>query len=122
MHGKKIKDRYEVPLSIVLFFLILFWLSKYELFILLAFAVGILSLLSRSLAYLITHSWQKLIKALGFVNAHVLLTLIFYILLLPIALIYRWRNKDSLNLKSGKASYYTDRDHKYTPADLENPW
>lgn len=84
--------------------------------------LGLLPLLSKRLARIITKAWQRLMAAIGFVNAHVLLTLIFFIVLVPISFLYRLLKKDPLQLKRGGDSYFQERNHQYEAKDLENPW
>lgn len=115
-------SKHEIPLSIVIFMLIIFFLSKNSIFITVAFVIGLLSLLSDKISYYISWVWQRILRVIGFINAHILLGLVFFVVLLPISLLYRIMNKDSLNLKAGKKSYYLDRDHLYTAKDIENPW
>lgn len=120
---------YEVLLSIVLFLLILFLifrtnhagLSNYFLYG--AMGLGIASLISKSFATLLTKAWEKLLAGIGFVNSRILLSLIFFVVLLPIALLARIFRKDSLlQLKKNDKSYFTERNHTYEGKDLENTW
>jgi len=119
---KKSLNKYEVPLSIVLFFLIVFLLSKQINFVYVALVIGVLSMLSDWITDKLTFVWQKIMKAFGFVNSRVLLSLIFFVFLTPIAFLYRLFKGDILGLKKNDTSYYKTRDHKYESKDLVNPW
>lgn len=68
--------------------------------------------------------WFKLSELMGSVMSKVLLTVIFYLFLTPIALLYRLiGKKDMLHLKRGnRNSNFVERDHQFTKDDLENPW
>lgn len=116
------QSRYEIPLSIVLFMLIIFFISKNDLFIFIAFGIGLISLLSKTITHYIVLVWNYILKIVGTINAHVILGLVFFIILFPISIIYRLLNRDSLNLRAGKESYFLKRDHLYTSKDIENPW
>lgn len=116
------KNKYEVPLSIVLFLLIVFVISKQISFVYAALIVGVLSMLSDWIAQKITFVWQKIMKIVGFVNSHVLLSIIFFVVLTPIAFLFKIFKGDVLKLKKNDLTYYKERDHLYTKADLENPW
>ena len=51
--------------------------------------------------------------------------LVFFLILLPIALLSRLFSKDKFQLKKkGKEekSYYHKRDYEFTPEDFEKPW
>ncbi|MEL6653997.1 MAG: SxtJ family membrane protein, partial [Bacteroidota bacterium] len=74
--------------------------------------IGSLSLLSPQLARLIHIVWMKLAEVLGYVNSRILLGLIFFLLLSPIALLRRIFHKDPLQLKRPKdKSLFHERNH-----------
>lgn len=62
--------------------------------------------------------WNGIGKVLGWINSRIILSIIFYLILTPIATLKRMFSKK----KSTNESYYFNRNHKYTKADLENPW
>ncbi|MBI3413743.1 MAG: hypothetical protein HY043_00255 [Verrucomicrobia bacterium] len=67
-------------------------------------------------------AWMGLALVLGFVMAHVILTLFFFLVILPIGLVARAVGKDFLSLKLDRAaeSYWLRRDNKpKTAADYE---
>jgi hypothetical protein len=73
----------------------------------------------------IDQGWGLLAKGLGWVNGRVLLSVVFYLFLTPIAWLARKSGASNLQLrkKSGSEdSYYVNRDHLYEPKDLENTW
>lgn len=102
--------------------LIVYFITSNILWVKIGFVIGVVSLLSTRFTDIIVLIWSKIMKALGFVNSHILLSAIFFIILLPISLLYKIFNRDSLNMKSGKQTYFTDRNKKFTSTDLENPW
>jgi len=116
------KNKYEVPLSIVLFLLILFIISKQFNFIYASITIGILSLLSDWFAEKITCIWKKIMRGFGFINSHLLLSIIFFVVLTPIAFLFKFFKGDILNLKKNENTYYKERNHLYSKKDLQNPW
>lgn len=89
-----------------------------------AFAVLVLALISYPLAALIAKGWLKLAEWLGLVNSKILLTVLFFLFLLPIALLYRLLTKDKLQLKRKlkEQSYFITRNHEYKATDLDKNW
>lgn len=87
-------------------------------------AVGVLTLLWPGLAQWISWGWYKLAEGLGYVNSRILLTLVFFVVLLPVALLYRLFNRNIFALSSGRtdASLYRERNHQYAARDLANAW
>ncbi|GAB3510918.1 SxtJ family membrane protein [Emticicia fontis] len=89
-----------------------------------ALGIGVLSIFSNFVAEKIAWVWLKFAEILGRVNSTVLLSLIFFIFLTPIALLMRiFKKGDALKLKKpATASAYDERNHTYVKKDLENTW
>ena len=77
-------------------------------------------LLSRFIAW----AWFRMAEVLGFINTRIILTIIFYVFLMPIAFLYRIRNRNMLDRNNGKqmATLFKTRSHQYAPGDLDNVW
>lgn len=112
----------ETCLVIMTGLLVFWWFYRIDLLIGLAIAVGIIGAFIPYLAKWLDWAWYKLSEMMGFVMSRVLLTLIFFLFLFPIALAARLSKKDSLQLRKKPGSYWTNREHQYTRKDLENPW
>ena len=82
----------------------------------------LLAALSEKAAAVIEKSWLWFGEKIGKVNAAILLFLIYYIILTPIAFLSRIGSKDPLMLKAPSKSNFILKTHKYTAKDLENPW
>jgi len=120
----KDQDRYKTILVIVSGLLVISWIFEIPLLISIAVGVGMmLSALFPFVAKWIEWGWLKLALALGWINARILFTIIYFLFLLPIAWFSRLFTKDPLKLK-GKhlTTLYTSRDHQYKKEDLENIW
>ena len=87
----------------------------------LALIVGLLSFIP-PIGNRIVWGWYKLAEGLGWFNSRVLLSLVYYLIVTPIALLFRLFGNDPLLLKDTKGSMYQFRDHTYSKEDLENPW
>lgn len=85
-------------------------------------AVGLVAICWPAAARLLAGWWLTLGKAIGAVTGRLLLLLVFVLIVLPVAVVARWRGWLGMDLKGGKPTYYSDRDHLYSPADLEQPW
>ena len=84
--------------------------------------VGVIGLSSKAAAQKIVATWFKIGNALGWLNSRILLSLIFYLILTPISIVYRILSKDSLQKSKPTNSVFFERNHKYTKRDLENLW
>ena len=85
--------------------------------------VGICGLLIPPLARFIAFLWMKLAVILGYINSRILLSIVFYIFLFPIAMLSRLFSKDPLQLRPKKSgSYFSERNHQYVAEDFNHPW
>ncbi len=117
------EDRTDASmLAITTGFLVLFLVFHKPWMLLVAVGAGATGLLLPPLARLVHLGWMKLAHMLGWFNGRVLLGLVFFALLTPIALLRRLGRADGLALRKPKGSLWTVRDHTYTPKDLETPW
>jgi uncharacterized membrane protein len=124
MNSKEQLKAYKGIITMVIGFLVLFLLLKKTVLLYLAAGIFSVSALSPIAIEFIYKWWMKLAMLLGKINSTILLTLIFFVLLTPIAWLYRLFNKDPLQLKKNfnKPSYFISRNHTYTKADLEKMW
>ncbi len=69
--------------------------------------------------------WFAFSAVLGAVVSKVLLSVLFLLLVLPVALVRRGMGKDAMQMKRWRkdaASVFRIRDHEFTAADLEHPY
>ncbi len=115
-------NKYLVILIIVTGLSVLHLLFKIEILLPIALSIAGISILSSHVAGWIVWVWDKIALVLGTVNSKILLSVIFYVFLFPIAIISRIsKKKDPLILKKRpEGSYYQERNYTYTKEDLEN--
>lgn len=118
-------DMYKANLAISTGFLALYFLfGRQEWLLYVALGVGALTLLLPALARWVSFGWFKLAEGLGYINSRILLSLVFFAFLFPIALLYRLSNRNPLALRHGRraTSLFTERNHTYSAKDLDNIW
>ncbi len=66
----------------------------------------------------------RLRQWIGRINSRILLTLIFFLFLTPIAWLYRLFNRTLVDhfLADTRASTFQERNHRWEPADFEKIW
>jgi predicted membrane protein len=116
------EKRLETMLVITVGMLVLFLIFKHRAFLFAATAFGLVGVFSGFLSEKITWAWHKIALFLGHFNATVLLSLVFFVFLTPIAFLYRMTKKDTLRLQKPQDSAYETRNHTYVPQDLEDTW
>lgn len=112
----------ETSLVLTTGFLLVYLLTKNEMFLYLAFAFGITGIFIKPLAEYIAIAWFKLADILNYFISKLILGTLFFFVLFPVSLLYKISNKDKLRLKKSKDSNWIERNHTYSSADLENIW
>jgi len=113
---------FETILTLVTALIILSLIFKTKHLLSMAWILGLVGLFIKPLAEFISKMWLKLSEIMGSISSKIILSLVFFLFLVPIAFIYRLFNKDSLLIKNTKRSLFFNRDHKYTKEDFENSW
>lgn len=103
-------------------FIIIFWISPKKIYLLVALIFILIGVVSPYLSAKISWVWLKFAELLGAVMSKVILSIVYFVFLVPIALLYRLTQKNPLFLKKQKSSYYINRDKQYTSKDIENIW
>lgn len=117
------QDRYKTILVIVTGLLAIAWIFEIPVLGKIALAIGAISIFIPPAARAIEWVWFKLALGLGWVNSRILLSIIYFVFLMPLAWVSRLFTKDPLSLKRGaRPTLFVTRDHLYTGKDLENIW
>lgn len=120
MHNQ---DRYKTILVIVTGFLAISWIFNIPILAKISTGIGALCVFFPKIAKWVEWIWFKIALGLGWINSRILLSVVYFVFLLPIAWLSRLFTKDPLQLKGkGSNSLYTTRDHLYKKEDLENIW
>lgn len=112
----------EAQLAIVVGFGLIAYFSKNQYFSLSVLCVGLVFLLFPSIGNKVSLLWLKIAELIGGVMSKILLSIVFFAFLLPIATISKIFKKDVLGLKKPEKSNYVERNHLYTGKDLEQIW
>ena len=91
----------------------------------LALGLLVVGLFVPPLGRLVAWAWLQLGHLLGFVMSRVLLSLVFFLVLLPMALLRRIVTRADpliLRRRPAGASYFTDVNREFTEAHLRHPW
>ena len=109
-------------LTIVVGFGILSLIFKIDVLLYIGLSVGLICIISPFLAKVIFKFWWQLASFLGKFNSIWLLSLVFYLLLFPISVFYRWFNREQHIFKQAKDSAFKTRNHTYSKEDLQDTW
>ncbi len=116
----------ETMLTLTVAMVVLYLISKhhYKAFLFAGIVLGVIGLFSRFLTAKISWAWMKFAEILGAINSRVILTIIFYFFLFPIAMISKlFGSKNNLEIKKTTGNtYYFTRNYKFESKDLEKTW
>lgn len=130
---KKTVGTYRTILTIVIGFLGLYFIAKLNRvswitsgenwWLWIALGVGGPSVLSSFLAEKIANLWMQLGYVLGLIVPKIVLSVIFFLILFPVALLSRlFSKKDSLQLKNNQDSVFKDVNKTFEKVSFEKPW
>ena len=117
--GKHIETLLVITLGMIVFFLA----TKKDYFLFIGLGIGVVGLAIPFAGKYIHLGWMGIAKVLGFINSHIILGLVFFLFLTPLALLRRIGRKDGMQLKKkASGSYFNEKEQVYEAKDLENPW
>jgi hypothetical protein len=120
--SEKCKD---AGLALVLICLVGHQIWKLEIFLPLAIIFLIAAMTYPPIFKPFAKLWFALSTGIGTVVSKIILTMLFFALVLPVGLIRRALGKDTMQLKhrkKGEESVFRVRDHRFTAKDLEHPY
>lgn len=116
----------ETILTICVAMVVIFLFSKqhHKYWLTIGVVLGLIGMFSKYLTAKIALAWMKLAEGMGAVSSKVILSIVFFVFLFPIAMLSRmFGSKSSLQLKKPEGnSFYFIRNHKFEAKDLENVW
>jgi hypothetical protein len=113
----------ETVLVITVGFLVLYIVFKKTGFLYCALGIGLAGVFSFYLSEKIHWFWNRLSVLLGAVSNRVLLGVVFFLVLTPMALIRRMRGKDGLRrFDTSATSNFSRREQVFEKKDLEQVW
>ena len=119
------KEMSDSGQALALICLIICLLSANRLWVWAALVVLVLNMASPSFFRWFAFLWLNFSHLAGGVVSKAIMTLEFFLLVLPVGAIRRAMGKDALGLqkwRQGDVSVFVVRDHLYKPEDLRNPY
>ncbi len=112
----------DTVLTIMVGLLVLYGIFPVKGFWIAALIVGFAGIASGRLAHLTHKAWFFVADLLGYLMSRIVLGILFFMVLLPVAFMAKLFRKDIMMLKKRYPSYFVDRNLEYQPKDLEKPW
>jgi len=104
--------------------LVFYFIFRKDGFLLAAFLLLFTGLFFKGAASKISALWLKFAELLGAFNTRLLLGLVYFLVLTPIAVLFRLLTRKHANSprSASDKSYFTVREHTYAAEDLEKMW
>jgi len=115
----------DTGMAMALLALLLGFLTDARWFFPLATVLLVVTMAVPSVYRPIAFVWLGLSHFLGTIVSRILLTAVFFVVVMPVGLLRRAMGMDSLQLKKfgrGKESVMRVRDHVYVPSDIDKPY
>lgn len=114
----------KTVLVITVGFTVIYFFTKQNIFLYVALIVGILGSVSTYLADKIDWVWTKLSWLLSLIVPNIVMTVIFYVVLTPTALLSRLFGKsDPLGLRNtGSTLFVEKKETSFSKESFEKPW
>jgi hypothetical protein len=109
---------------IALFLLVLNLRFPHTALVVAAAALLIIGLFVRPVASVMTTILIRLSTLLGTINSKIILFLVYFLFLTPLAIVFRLFAKNPLQLKKtpGQRSMYQSREHVFEKSDFDKMW
>lgn len=103
-------------------FLGLYYIFSWDWAIIVSFIVGMTGLISQYLGNIIIWVWEKISMVLQFIIPNILLAIIFFFILSPLAILYRLVKKDPLMLKKDYKTFFINIEQEPPKDSFEKTW
>jgi len=119
------KQNSDAGMAATLILLLIGFFTGNVLFYKIAIPILVINMIFPGIFYPFSVFWYNLSSILGAVVSRILLSLVFFLFVIPVGIVRRMAGKDSLHLKNwnkSKQSALKIRDHEFSAADLTNPF
>jgi hypothetical protein len=115
----------DTGMAMVLILLLVYLVSKRELFIFCAIGLHVLNMVAPQVYRPVAVIWFGISQLLGTITSKVVLSIAFFFVVVPVGVLRRILGKDSLRLrafKAGTESVMQIRDRTFTGEDIKKPY
>ena len=120
------KSKIEIDKTILVIatgFIALYFVFHLNYFITIAFIISVLSILSEWIANFIASLWLKLAKLLSYIAPNIIMSLVFFLMLTPIALLQKLLKRNStFMMNDTQKSTFSDSNKSIDRTHFEKPW
>jgi hypothetical protein len=123
MEKKNMTEKYKSTLIIVIGLILISNYYKLNYLSTIGIIIGLLSIVSEKINDKIIWIWYKLSEFLGLIMPNILLSLVFYLVLTPLALLSNLdKKKNPLQLRNNSKSTFISKHKTFSKEILEKIW
>ena len=116
-------NKYKSTLTIVIGFILMSNYFNFKPLFILGIVIGLIAIFSEKVNDKIIWTWNKLAEILGLIMPNVLLSIVFYLFLTPLAWLNRIdRKKNPLQLRYNSDSMFITKRKVFSKVSLEKIW
>jgi hypothetical protein len=112
----------ETILVLVIALGVVCWFTGNRYYLLAAGLLGFTGLAIPALAEKIHWLWMKLGEGMGYVSSRIILSLVFFLVLVPIAFLARLFGRKAVKLDAKGTTCFKERNFRYTKESMEHMW
>ncbi len=112
----------QTVLTITIGLVIVYLMTEIRWVLIIGLIIGLMGIFSPFLSKQIDFVWMKLTWILSLIVPNILLSIVFYLFLFPIALLSRLSRKDELMLKKQQKTLFRDRKETFDKGYFEKTW
>lgn len=103
--------------------ILIYYITNWQLAIYLSIVIGVVGLLSESLSNTIHICWLKTTNFFGCIVRNIILSLVYFLLLVPISLLYKvLRKNNPLELENNKKSFFQETQREVREDSFKKMW
>lgn len=116
-------DPTKTILVITVGFLIIYYFTSWQWSLITSLIIGLIGVLSARLSEIVNYLWIRLTIILSYIVPNILLAMIYYFVLVPMAFMSKiFRKGDDLKLNNRSESTFFDVNREIDKASLKNMW
>ena len=116
-------DSKKILLTINVGFIVIYLITGHNWAIITSLLIGLIGVFSSYLSYVIAALWMKIAWVLSFIVPNILLSIIYFLILCPVAILSRaFRKKDPLGLRDTENSTFKDKNEEFDKPSFEKTW
>lgn len=122
--GQRLDRARDTGMALTLLSLIILWVRE-EQWLIVPIGLLVLTMTVPALFVFPARLWFAAAERISWLMTRVILTTLYVLILMPVALVMRWAGKDPMQLrrwKKGSDSVFVTRDDTWTPVHLERPY